>query len=113
MNFQVKIDEICVKVAKSLRKMEVNLLDVENCCRTCLKPAHLSLFHTFYKNISFYEIVNETTNVPSIYEGDGLTPKICEICRDRAIDAYNFRQVSFQVRLHDPEMEISQFFSIF
>jgi uncharacterized Zn-finger protein len=76
--------------------MEVqSIIDIENLCRACNQEnANLiSIFEIYYENTQLQHLLHLIAPIPAILEDDGLPYKICEPCRERTIEAYNFRQM--------------------
>jgi KRAB domain-containing zinc finger protein len=70
-------------------------IDIENVCRACNQENEnlSSIFTLSHENVAFQHLLHLIAPIPMILEDDGLPYKICEPCRERAKEAYNFRQM--------------------
>ncbi|KAL4717862.1 hypothetical protein ACJJTC_001011 [Scirpophaga incertulas] len=79
-------------MATSVQDLQIK---TENICRTCLsKELEVrSVYDLSYESVSFNCLIAEITGV-QINVNDGLPSTICNICKEKAINAYKFRKQS-------------------
>ncbi|CAO1424256.1 unnamed protein product [Diamesa hyperborea] len=74
--------------------MEISLIDIENSCRTCLLQFNrIDLDSIFEDTFEDLEICNILKLVAPISINECLSSKICEDCKNNAINAFKFRQL--------------------
>lgn len=73
--------------------MEVDNLDLNESCRSCLSPANdlESIFSCYYKELQLTQILMNLVPLV-ISENDGLSSKICALCREKTLQSYEFQQ---------------------
>ncbi|XP_073953365.1 uncharacterized protein [Choristoneura fumiferana] len=72
-------------------------IKMENLCRTCLSKETIlhSVFDVYSESIKFDYVLNAVTGL-KIERDDGLPSKICQDCKERAINAFNYRTKSHE-----------------
>ncbi|XP_068617733.1 zinc finger protein ZFP2-like [Battus philenor] len=87
-------------MASSRKKIEIK---IEELCRTCLaKETELfPIFDIFFDATTLNDVISSITGV-KIDKSDGLPTKICQECKDKAANAYEFKRKSQEadVALH-------------
>lgn len=72
--------------------VESDSIDLINSCRTCLE-SNLeleSVFELFYNDQTFSNCLKIVAPI-QVAENDGFPQKICKMCKQKTIDAYEFR----------------------
>ncbi|CAG4954994.1 unnamed protein product [Colias eurytheme] len=72
-------------------------IKVEDLCRTCLTKEIdlISVYEIYTGSVTLESILSTLTGL-KIESGDGLPSTVCLACKDRATNAYDFRQQSIQ-----------------
>lgn len=91
--------------------MEIERMDYDNTCRTCLSSAYQlePIFDSYFKNIALNEILMLCAPI-SISPMDGLSDKICSLCKNKATSSYEFQLLctnSDQIAKSNMMMEVT------